>query len=102
MGGKDGICRARHETGASDASDCGQNGPPFLTDDPGMPDYRHSEGYIFSTYAKAPDGKEIAAPAFEYNYSAGHDLMLHSVTPFLDERPTDGPRVFGWATSSSA
>lgn len=70
-------------------------GPPFLTDDPGMPAYRHSEFYLFSTFDKASDGEQVAAPAFEYNYTVGKDLFIHSVVPFLDVRPNGGSREYG-------
>ena len=70
-------------------------GPPFLTDDPGMPDYHHFEFYIFSTFDKASDGKQITAPAFEYNYTAGKNLFIHSVLPVLDEQPNSGSHAYG-------
>ena len=58
-------------------------GPPFMTDDPAPVDYKHSEFYIFSTYDKTDDGKEIALPAFEYNYGVLPDVQLHIVVPFV-------------------
>lgn len=70
-------------------------GPPFYTDDPVPIDFHHSEGYVFSAWDRASDGKEIAAPAFEYNYSPAPDVMIHSVVPFLEERPIGGPHAYG-------
>ena len=58
-------------------------GPPFLTDDPAPVEYKHSEFYVFSTYDKTNDGKDITAPAFEYNYGAFPETQLHIVIPFL-------------------
>ncbi len=71
------------------------SGPPFFTDDPVPLDYRHSEGYVFSTFASGPDGKEIAAPAFEYNHSPAPEVMIHSVVPFLEERPDGLGHAYG-------
>jgi hypothetical protein len=62
-------------------------GPPFLTDDPAPVDFKHSEFYIFSTYDKTPDGKDIAVPAFEYNYGPLPDMQLHIVVPFARSEP---------------
>ncbi len=66
-------------------------GPPFMTDDPEPIEYQHSEGYVFSTYDKGPDGsKLIQLPAFEYNTSPIEDVHLHLVVPFTNLDPGDG------------
>lgn len=62
-------------------------GPPFFTDDPAPVDFKHSEFYVFSTYDKTPDGKELAIPAFEYNYGALPDMQLHLMVPFARSEP---------------
>ncbi len=62
-------------------------GPPFLTDDPAPVDLKHSEFYVFSTYDKTPDGKEIALPAFEYNYGLLPNVQLHAMVPFARSQP---------------
>ena len=62
-------------------------GPPFMTDDPAPVDYKHSEFYVFSTYDKTPDGKELAAPAFEYNYGPMPDVQLHAMVPVARSEP---------------
>jgi hypothetical protein len=70
-------------------------GPPFLTDDPAPVDYKHSEFYVFSTYDKTPDGKDIAVPAFEYNYGVLPDMQLHMMVPFARSSPNDGNSTSG-------
>lgn len=70
-------------------------GPPFLTDDPAPVDYKHSEFYTFSTYDKASDEKNIAVPAFEYNYGVLPDTQLHIMVPLLRNVPNDGPSEYG-------
>jgi hypothetical protein len=70
-------------------------GPPFLTDDPAPVDYKHSEFYIFSTYDKADDGKNIAIPAFEYNYGIFPETQFHIVVPFVRNIPDDGSSEYG-------
>jgi len=70
-------------------------GPPFLTDDPAPVDYKHSEFYVFSTYDKAKDGKDIAAPAFEYNYGAFPETQLHIVVPFVKSAPNGAASEYG-------
>ena len=68
---------------------------PFMTDDPVPTDYKHSEFLVFSTYDKARDGKDIAAPAFEYNYGAFPETQLHVGVPFVKSAPNDAPSEFG-------
>jgi hypothetical protein len=70
-------------------------GPPFLTDDPAPVDYKHSEFYVFSTYDKTNDGKDITAPAFEYNYGVFPETQLHLVVPFVRSAPNDAASEFG-------
>ena len=70
-------------------------GPPFMTDDPVPLDAKSSEFYLFSTYDKASDGKEIAVPAFEYNYGLNSNVMLHSVVPFMSSQPNGGKTEYG-------
>ncbi|HEX8963900.1 MAG TPA: hypothetical protein VF801_12935 [Rhodocyclaceae bacterium] len=66
-------------------------GPPFMTDDPEPLETGHSEGYVFSTYDKAPDGsKTTQFPAFEFNHSPADDVHLHMMVPFTSLSPTDG------------
>jgi len=66
-------------------------GPPFLTDDPETLRPQHKEFYLFSTYDKAPDGKEIDAPAVEFNYGVTDNLMFHMVVPYVMFYPDAGP-----------
>ncbi len=70
-------------------------GPPFMTDDPEPLEYKHSEAYIFSMVDKAPDGKAMVMPAFEYNTAPAPDLHLHLMVPFLALRPNDGNSNYG-------
>ena len=66
-------------------------GPPFMTDDPEPIEYRHSEGYIFSTYDQGPAGdKQIQLPALEYNTSPVEDFHLHLMVPFTNLYPNGG------------
>lgn len=68
-------------------------GPPFLTDDPVPVGYETSEVYIFSTFDKTKNEKEIVIPAVEYNYGVLPEVQLHVVIPFIraseDEEPTE-------------
>jgi hypothetical protein len=70
-------------------------GPPFLTDDPEPVEYKSSEFYVFSTYDKGKDGKEMAIPAFEYNYGAFPDTQLHIVVPFVRSAPNGEKKEYG-------
>jgi hypothetical protein len=70
-------------------------GPPFMTDDPIPVDYKSSEFYIFSTYDKASDGRETAAPAIEYNYGFHRDMMVHFVVPYVHSSPDGAPSESG-------
>jgi hypothetical protein len=70
-------------------------GPPFLTDDPEPVPYKSSEFYIFSTYDRTGDGKDVALPAFEYNYGAFHNTQLHIVVPLARSLPKGAPNEYG-------
>jgi Putative MetA-pathway of phenol degradation len=70
-------------------------GPPFLNDDPVPLDAKSSEFYIFSTYDKTADAKDMAIPAFEYNYGLTSNIMLHSVIPFINSQPNDQTKEYG-------
>jgi hypothetical protein len=77
------------------ASSAAVAGPPFMTDDPVPVDYRHSEFYVFSTYDKTDDGRDIAVPAFEYNYGVLPDTQLHVVVPYAKSEPNGAPHESG-------
>ncbi len=77
------------------ASQSALAGPPFMTDDPAPVDYKSSEFYVFSTYDKTRDGKEMALPAFEYNYGAFPETQLHIVVPFVRSEPDGASSEYG-------
>jgi hypothetical protein len=70
-------------------------GPPFSTDDPETPEYRHWEFYIASQYAKDDEGKSGTAPHFELNYAALPDVMLHTIVPLAWNKPNDESSKYG-------
>jgi Putative MetA-pathway of phenol degradation len=70
-------------------------GPPFFTDDPETPEYRHGELYIASQYAKGDEGKSGTAPHFEFNYSALPDVMLHTIIPLAWNKPNEESSKYG-------
>jgi Putative MetA-pathway of phenol degradation len=70
-------------------------GPPFLTDDPETPEYRHWEFYIASQYAKDNDGESGTAPHFELNYAVLPDVMLHTLVPLAWDNPNDASSKYG-------
>jgi hypothetical protein len=71
-------------------------GPPFLTDDPEPVEVGHYEAYVFSTYDQVSDGKELRAPALEFNFGAAPNLQLHVVVPWAWSQVPGGPRRSGW------
>lgn len=71
-------------------------GPPFLTDDPEPVEYKHSEFYVFSTYDRAPGGKTLTAPGFEYNYGILPETQFHIVAPFVRNIPNDASSEYGF------
>jgi hypothetical protein len=70
-------------------------GPPFLTDDPAPVEYKHSEFYVFGVYDRTDVGKNIAAPAFEYNYGILPETQVHIVVPFVRNAPDDAGSEYG-------
>ena len=70
-------------------------GPPFSTDDPETPEYRHGEVYIASQYAKDDEGKSGTAPHFECNYSVLADVMLHTIIPLAWDKPNEESSKYG-------
>jgi len=70
-------------------------GPPFLTDDPQPIDYRHSEGYLFSTMDKGAGNTAFSGPAIEYNYGPAPNVHLHIVVPDAWSLPAGSPQSTG-------
>lgn len=70
-------------------------GPPFVTDDPEPVEYRNGEFYVSGAYANNRDGKEGAAPLFEFNYGIVPELQLHLLLPLAYSHPTGGPTTYG-------
>ena len=70
-------------------------GPPFLTDDPEPVEYRHWEGYVFSTYDHSSGATDASGPALEFNLGAAPDLQLHLVVPWAWSRSGGGPTLSG-------
>jgi hypothetical protein len=77
------------------ASGQAMGGPPFLTDDPVPPEYRHSELNLFSTYDETRDGSDINVPAMEFNYGALPDTQLHIGVPYVRSVAAGGPNEQG-------
>jgi len=65
-------------------------GPPFLTDDPGVVEYGHSEFYIATDMTKTADGTEGSLPHLEYNYGFAPNFMVHVLVPYAFSDPKDG------------
>ena len=70
-------------------------GPPFRTDDPQPVDFRHWEGYFFSTLDKTADGRATQFPALEFNWGVVPNIQLHLIVPVASSRPPGGPTWFG-------
>jgi hypothetical protein len=70
-------------------------GPPFVTDDPEIVEYRHWEIYAASQQAKDKDGWSGTAPHFEVNYGVFPNLQLHLIAPLAYVRPNDGASHYG-------
>jgi len=70
-------------------------GPPFFTDDPETPEYRHWEFYVASQYTESDEGKSGTAPHFEMNYAVLPDVMLHTIVPFAWDKPNDESSKYG-------
>ena len=70
-------------------------GPPYFTDDPETPKYRHWEFYIASQYAKDHEGKSATAPHFELNYAVLPDVMLHTIVPLAWNKPNGDSSKYG-------
>lgn len=66
-------------------------GPPFLTDDPVPPEYRHGELNVFATYDETHGGSDTNFPAMEYNYGALPDTQLHIGISYARSSATGGP-----------
>jgi hypothetical protein len=71
-------------------------GPPFLTDDPEPVAYRHWEAYLFSTFDRSSDARQIQGPALEFNLGAAPDLQLHLVVPWAWSQQPGRRTQSGW------
>lgn len=71
-------------------------GPPFITDDPYLVDYKHWQIYFFSSLDKAHDNLEMEIPGVEINYGLGSHLELDTTIPIVYNKPyRDGPNGYG-------
>jgi hypothetical protein len=74
-------------------------GPPFLTDDPEPVDLRHWEIYAASQFVDDREGRSGAAPFFDINYGAVHNIHLHVLVQAAFAMPSEGPRHYGFGDS---
>lgn len=63
---------------------------PFITDDPDVTDFRHSEFYLFGTKIREESGTQIIVPAIQYNYGIIPDVEIEIVTGILTNEPRNG------------
>jgi hypothetical protein len=71
-------------------------GPPFTTDDPEPVEYRHWESYLASQHAKTSGDWSGTAPHVEVNYGVIPDVMVHVITPFVYDAPSQGAHHYGY------
>lgn len=71
-------------------------GAPFRTDDPEMPDFKHAEAYIATTFSDNVGAASGTAPYFEFNYGVFPDVMAHVILPFAFNKIHSGPSTYGF------
>ncbi|MBV9080128.1 MAG: transporter [Elusimicrobia bacterium] len=71
-------------------------GPPFVTDDPEPVPLHHWEIYSAAAGAETKDGWSGAAPAFDINYGALHNVHLHALVQAAGSHPFHGNRNYGF------
>jgi len=69
-------------------------GPPYVSDDPQLTDYKHFEIYSFSN-GTATRGDLAGASGIDFNYGAAPDLQLTATLPAGFDRPAGGKTSFG-------
>lgn len=70
-------------------------GPPFQLDDPDVIPYHNFEFYIWGGAESVPGSISTQVPAFEFNYSPVHNVMLHFIPQMGAVIPSSGPSHFG-------
>jgi hypothetical protein len=69
-------------------------GPPFVTDDPGVLEYRHHELIIAAEQVNTQDGK-TARPNIQYSYGVLPDLQVGITVPYVIDRPNGQAEQYG-------
>ncbi len=70
-------------------------GPPFLTENADVLDFRHFEGYLFSALDRTHDDSTVAAHAFELNCGVLSETQFHLVLPFIRASASGGQVEYG-------
>lgn len=70
-------------------------GPPFRTDDPDTPDYRHWQFYAGVARQNETGETFGAAPLVEADYGVLPDVQLHALAQNAFDRAANGPTLFG-------
>jgi hypothetical protein len=70
-------------------------GPPFVTDDPEPPEYRHWEIYFASQLADDSNGWSGTSPHVELDYGAIPNIQLSLIAPVAFDAPSRGRSQFG-------
>ena len=71
-------------------------GPPFTTDDPEPPEYRHWETYFASQLAHDSNGWSGTSPQLELDYGAIPNVQLSLTVPVAFDAPSNGKNQFGY------
>jgi hypothetical protein len=71
-------------------------GPPFTTDDPEPPEYRHWEIYLASQLAHDSNGWSGTSPHLELDYGAIPNFQLSLTVPVAFDAPSKGGSQFGY------
>ena len=73
----------------------GWAGPPYFTDDPGLPDSGEFEIYVFSTGAAGREGHSGVA-GIDFNYGITNDLQATAVVPVGYDSPAGARSTIGF------
>jgi hypothetical protein len=76
-----------------------QAGPPYLSNDPGVPGARNWEINLALAPTLTRGGSQLQIPQIDLNYGVGDDIQLTAEIPYVIESGSGVPQASGWGNA---
>jgi hypothetical protein len=76
-----------------------QAGPPYLSNDPGVPGSKNWEINLALVPTLARNSNLLQSPVIDLNYGVGDDIQLTAEIPYVIQSESGGPQESGWGNA---